>query len=109
MSIRERSLSRFNMLPNLKRIVRREYCRTITDLLDRAVRIELALEKEAGDRTSIPLKSSVYPETAYQPNGGSNRRSKPKTRPMPTDAGVQFDKSKGERARGNSCARCVIR
>ena len=63
------------------------------------------MEKEAGDRTPVRPSSSVYPETAYQPNCGSNRRSKPKTTPTPTIAGAQFDKTKVERVPGEELLR----
>ena len=95
-----------NTLPTLKTIIRREDCRTITDLLDRVVKRDLALEKEAGDRMLEPPGSSTYPETVYQPM--CDRRSKAKATPVPTIAGAQFDKSKSNRTPTDEvmCAIC---
>ena len=78
-----------NMLPELKRLERQEDCRSVNELITRAVKAELALEREAGDRTPIPPSSTVMPEAAYQPAKSGGRRTKHKGPPIPVIAATQ--------------------
>ena len=82
-----------NMLPQLKRIVQRQDCPTVDDLIDQAARAELTLEKERGDRTPVPASSAIVPDAAYGVASG-NCKSSTKTRPAPQVAGALIEESK---------------
>ena len=88
-----------NMLPELKQLVRREDCRSVNELIKRAIKAELALEREAGDRTPIHTSSWVMSEAAYQPAADSGRKPRVKVTPTPTIAAL---KHKGAPAAKNA-------
>ena len=80
-----------DMLPELKRLVRREDCRSVIELIKRVFKAELALEREAGDRMPIHPRSSVIPNATYQPSGNSGRKPRGKVTPTPTVAALEHE------------------